>query len=245
MFPSLCYYGPSVAPFAGLKAIIGRSAVKDSRDNWWVWVVWEDGELSCETLDNLCRYVPTLKWPDVETLARSQPLFYYKTSYNQERRKVAPRSHWEGLSPEARSGLANATQNCKGVCVRERERERETESERERGRERGGGEGSIHIPTPQLYTPFEDADAGAAPLRPVLARGSPVVPCTAAPSAASARAPFVAPSLPDPTLVAPTGRVTSAAPSFVLGPARPTRTKSRDNRKGMQPVIVRSIQATN
>ena len=108
MFPSLCYYGPSVAPFAGLKAIIGRSAVKDSPDNWWVWVVWEDGELSCETLDNLCRYVPTLKRPDVETLARSQPLFYYKTSDNQERRKVAPRSHWEGLSPKISGILEKA-----------------------------------------------------------------------------------------------------------------------------------------
>ena len=100
MSPSLCYYGPSVAPFAGLKAIIGRSAVKDSPDNWWVWVVLEDGELSCETLENVCRYVATLKRPDVETPARSRPLFYYKTSDNQERRKVAPRSHWEGLSPK-------------------------------------------------------------------------------------------------------------------------------------------------
>ena len=70
--------------------------------------MWEDGELSCETLDNLCRYVPTLKRPDVETLARSQPLFYYKTSDNQERRKVAPRSHWEGLSPKISGILEKA-----------------------------------------------------------------------------------------------------------------------------------------
>ena len=70
--------------------------------------MWEDGKLSCETLDNLCRYVPTLKRPDVETLARSQPLFYYKTSDNQERRKVAPRSHWEGLSPKISGILEKA-----------------------------------------------------------------------------------------------------------------------------------------